>query len=98
MTGLSATLEAGKRTSRVGTPCYLAPEILFNEEYGERVDIWGAGCIFYEMLTLDFLWERRGMLGAMVCVCVRERKRERERREKEREGEREKEKDRERGG
>ena len=64
--GLSATLEAGKRTSRVGTPCYLAPEILFNEAYGERVDIWGAGCIFYEMMTLDFLWERRGMLGAIV--------------------------------
>jgi serine/threonine protein kinase len=64
--GLAATLEAGKRTSRVGTPCYLAPEILFNEEYGDRVDIWGAGCIFYEMLTLDFLWERRGMLGVTV--------------------------------
>jgi len=64
--GLSATLEAGKRTSRVGTPCYLAPEILFNEAYGERVDIWGAGCIFYELMTLDFLWERRGMLGMTV--------------------------------
>ena len=64
--GLSATLEDGKRTSRVGTPCYFAPEILCNEEYAEPVDIWGAGCIFYEMLTLDFLWERRGILGAMV--------------------------------
>ena len=64
--GLSATLEAGKRTSRVGTPCYLAPEILYNEAYGEAVDIWGAGCVFYEMLTMDFLWERRGMLGASV--------------------------------
>ena len=64
--GLSATLEAGKRASRVGTPCYLPPEILFNEAHGECVDIWGAGCIFYEMMTLDFLWERRGMLGATV--------------------------------
>jgi serine/threonine protein kinase len=33
--GLSATLEAGKRSSRVGTPCYLAPEILLSEQYGE---------------------------------------------------------------
>lgn len=41
--GLSATLEAGKRTSRVGTPCYLAPEILFHDAYAEKVDIWGAG-------------------------------------------------------
>ena len=56
----------GKRTSRVGTPCYLAPEILYNDAYAEPVDIWGLGCIFYEMLTFDFLWERRGMLGAVV--------------------------------
>ena len=26
--GLSATIEHGKRTSHVGTPCYLAPEVL----------------------------------------------------------------------
>eukprot|EP00802_Teleaulax_amphioxeia_P011101 Tamp_11131.p1 GENE.Tamp_11131~~Tamp_11131.p1 ORF type:complete len:568 (+),score=102.68 Tamp_11131:53-1756(+) len=64
--GLSATIEAGKRTSRVGTPCYLAPEILMSEEYGEGVDIWGAGCIFWEILTLDFLPERQGMLAMLV--------------------------------
>ena len=40
--GLSATLEAGKRTSCVGTPFYLPPEIPLSEAYGERVDIWGA--------------------------------------------------------
>ena len=64
--GLSATLEAGKRSSRVGTPCYLAPEILFSEQYGEAVDVWSAGCIFWEILTLDFLWQRRGCLGMVV--------------------------------
>ena len=29
----SASLESGKRSSRVGTPCYLAPEILMTERY-----------------------------------------------------------------
>ena len=49
--------------SKVGTPSYLAPEVLQNEEYGPAVDVWGAGCILLEMLTLDFLWERRGLLS-----------------------------------
>ena len=66
----SATLEAGKRSSRVGTPCYLAPEILLSEEYGEGVDIWSVGCIFWEILTLDFLWQRRGMMGMVVQVQI----------------------------
>jgi serine/threonine protein kinase len=64
--GLSASLEAGKRSSRVGTPCYLAPEVLMSEQYGESVDIWSAGCIFWEILTLDFLWQRRGCFGIVV--------------------------------
>ena len=24
------------------------------------------GCIFYEMMTMEFLWQRRGMLGVSV--------------------------------
>jgi hypothetical protein len=37
-----------------------------HESYGEGVDIWGAGCIGFEMMTLDFLWERKGLLAATV--------------------------------
>lgn len=66
--GLSATIEHGKRTSHVGTPCYLAPEVMNHESYGEGVDIWGTGCIGFEMMTLDFLWERKGLLAATVNV------------------------------
>jgi hypothetical protein len=34
----------------------------------QGVDIWGAGCIFWEILTLDFLPERQGMLAMLVQV------------------------------
>mmetsp|Transcript_63471 Transcript_63471/g.156253 ORF Transcript_63471/g.156253 Transcript_63471/m.156253 type:complete len:366 (+) Transcript_63471:130-1227(+) len=64
--GLSATLAQGKRTTHVGTPCYLAPEVMNREAYGESVDLWGIGCIGYEMMTLDFLWEKKGILAASV--------------------------------
>jgi NIMA (never in mitosis gene a)-related kinase len=64
--GLSATLAQGKRTTHVGTPCYLAPEVMNHEAYGESVDIWGIGVIGYEMMTLDFLWEKKGIMAAAV--------------------------------
>lgn len=34
----------------------------------QGVDIWGAGCIFWEILTLDFLSDRQGNLAMLVQV------------------------------
>lgn len=54
------------RMSRVGTPCYLAPEVLNSESYGEAADVWGLGCILLEVLSLNFLWEEKGLLAIKV--------------------------------
>lgn len=38
-------------TSRVGTPTYVAPEILKNIPHDERVDMWAVGVVIYVLLV-----------------------------------------------
>ncbi|XP_069329424.1 serine/threonine-protein kinase Nek10 isoform X6 [Eulemur rufifrons] len=45
--------ENSKLTSVVGTILYSCPEVLKSEPYGEKADVWAAGCILYQMATLN---------------------------------------------
>lgn len=42
---------ANLMTSFVGTPIYMAPEILLNQPYTGKSDLWSVGCILYEVLV-----------------------------------------------
>lgn len=39
-----------RRTTFCGTYEYMAPEMLFESEYDEKIDIWALGILLYEML------------------------------------------------
>eukprot|EP00667_Euglena_gracilis_P010462 EG_transcript_10654 len=63
--GLSKEVESYERTTTVcGTPHYMAPEVLQNEEYDAKCDVWALGCVLYEMATLEHAFRSHGIGGA----------------------------------
>jgi len=36
----------------VGTPHYLAPEMVQGKTYNKKADIWALGCLLYELMSL----------------------------------------------
>ena len=34
----------------VGSPIFMAPELISKFSYNEKVDIWAFGCIIYELI------------------------------------------------
>jgi NIMA (never in mitosis gene a)-related kinase 1/4/5 len=50
--GISKFLEGKTLAStQIGTPYYMAPEVFLGEAYGSSSDIWGLGCLLYELAT-----------------------------------------------
>lgn len=50
--GLSRKMEGVKLTNTwVGTPIYMAPEVVDEKFYDAKVDLWSFGVLIYEMLT-----------------------------------------------
>lgn len=50
--GFCKVLQSNKQLTNtvLGSPLYMAPEILMNNFYNNKVDVWSLGIIFYEML------------------------------------------------
>ena len=51
--------------TRVGTPLYLAPELVQNRPYDYKIDVWALGCVLYHLTNLEppFIGENLISLG-----------------------------------
>lgn len=51
--GLCRSLnDQSQAATNVGTPLYMAPEILAKQPYSEKADVWSLGCVIYELAAL----------------------------------------------
>ncbi|XP_065352278.1 serine/threonine-protein kinase Nek8-like [Cloeon dipterum] len=55
----------------LGTPFYMSPEMCEGRQYGPKTDIWGAGCIMYEMMCLKkpFMSDTIPSLVSKIVSC-----------------------------
>lgn len=70
-------LQATKRTGRMGTPQYSAPEQVDSEKYGKtdwRTDIWQIGCILYEMITGEPPFKGETLMEVAINILQKEPK------------------------
>ena len=67
--GFCRPLKKGTTTrTRVGSPIYMAPEILAGRRYNNKADIWSIGIMFYELLYGYCPFEERSMQRLLMKI------------------------------
>jgi serine/threonine-protein kinase ULK2 len=52
----------------VGSPIYMAPEVLLGKSYGQKSDVWSLGCVLYEMIYGRCPFETNSMSELILMV------------------------------
>src|SRR6185503_17157105 len=69
--GITVTATEG-RGNIVGTPAYMSPEQLRGLPVDKRADIWAFGCVLFEMLSGDAIFEGEHSSDVLAKVLERE--------------------------
>lgn len=58
------------RKTRCGTPLYASPEMVLEEEYGCKIDVWNIGVLTYELIYGNIPFEIRQVSDLSKIVTL----------------------------
>ncbi|CBY33854.1 unnamed protein product [Oikopleura dioica] len=66
--GVSRVLHESFAKSFLGTPYYMAPEMIKDAKYDTKADIWSLGCIVFELVTLKRAYTSDSLMRLMYKI------------------------------